>query len=157
MPRIKVLSRSEFSKFIKEKGITDETVDTFTDLYLISINTTYGNDSSHFFKQLHGNVLTLDFDDTDFDSEYIDLRDTKNKIQVKAMTEDQGEQIYNFVKNIKPDSDVIVHCTLGKSRSGAVGAFINDYFGQRWDDFKQSNPRVQPNSHIASTLRKFLY
>ncbi len=157
MPKITILSRSAFKKFIDSNGINDNTVDSITNLYLISINTTYGNDSEPFFKLPHNNVLTLFFDDCDEDCDFIDLSDQNKVIKVKAMSEQQALTVFNFTKTINNDSNVVVHCTLGQSRSGAIGAFINDYFGQRWEDLKRNNPQIKPNTHIASILRKFLF
>lgn len=155
-PNIKVLSRAQFKKFLIENDISDYTISDHKNLYLISINDTYGDNKIRIFNTEHNNLLLLHFDDCDKDEEYIDLTDISQKIYVKAMTEEQAELIYQFVSKIPTDADVIVHCTMGQSRSGAVGAFIADYFHIKWEDFKKQNSQIKPNSHISSSLRKYL-
>jgi predicted protein tyrosine phosphatase len=73
------------------------------------------------------------------------------------MSEEQALEVVNFVEKMNDSSKVYVHCTAGVSRSGAVGAFINDYFGGNWEKFKFENPQVIPNSHISSLLKKIYY
>lgn len=45
-----------------------------------------------------------------------------------SMTEGDARKIVDFI-NKHTDKNIVVHCLLGVSRSGAVAKFINDYFG----------------------------
>jgi predicted protein tyrosine phosphatase len=67
-----------------------------------------------------------------------------------GFTEQKARKIIEFVKESHAKKkDILVHCFVGISRSGAVAKFINDYFmeGDRYlDDY------VGHNLHIYYTL-----
>lgn len=90
------------------------------------------------------NLLVLYFDDIDEGP--------------NAMTEEQAKQIVDFVCNDDP-RPIIVHCTAGISRSGAVGEVLNWYFNRYLEDdratyrlFYVLNRGLIPNSHVRRLL-----
>ena len=54
--------------------------------------------------------------------------------------------------------DLIIHCTAGISRSGAVGSCLNHYFNSRSDDmmdykdFVDRHPHIHPNTLVFQKL-----
>ena len=90
------------------------------------------------------NLLILYFDDVD-------------EGFPNAMTPEQAKQIVDFIR-IEDDRPIIVHCTAGISRSGAVGEVLNWYFNRfEADDsdyrkFEIMHPDIVPNSHVRRLL-----
>ena len=74
-----------------------------------------------------------------------------------AMTPEQAKQIVDFIR-IEDNRPIIVHCTAGISRSGAVGEVLNWYFNRfEADDsdyrkFEIMHPDIVPNSHVRRLL-----
>ena len=65
----------------------------------------------------------------------------------------------------KSKKGIIVHCTAGVSRSGAVGSVLNEYYNRflednkfQWEQNQLYNYEntITPNPHVASLLRKAL-
>ena len=131
-------------------SITDDNVEERDLVAFISINDT-GKDS--YFKRNHKNVLTLHFDDVDKDGE----TSPTNYGDTKAFSEDQANEIIEFIKKNSGAEDFIVHCHAGISRSGAVGRFINDYLGGDKELFERMNPRIVPNGRVLELLNKFFH
>jgi hypothetical protein len=154
---IKVLARFLFWGILKKQGITDSNVENQDNTFYISINSTEGNDITPYFKEKHPNVLTLYFDDcNEYKKHPVDGSPDEFYEQI-PMSEEQALEIIKFAEKMNNESNVYVHCTAGVSRSGAVGAFISDYLGNKWDDFIRVNPQVIPNSHISSLLKRVYY
>jgi predicted protein tyrosine phosphatase len=154
---IKVLARFLFWGILKKQGITDSNVENQDNTFYISINSTEGNDITPYFKEKHPNVLTLYFDDcNEYKKHPVDGSPDEFYEQI-PMSEEQALEIIKFAEKMNNESNVYVHCTAGVSRSGAVGAFISDYLGNKWDDFIKVNPQVIPNSHISSLLKRVYY
>ena len=67
-----------------------------------------------------------------------------------GLTNQKLEQIIRFSdKSVRANSDIVVHCFAGISRSGAVAKWINEYFllgNQYLDDY------VGHNKHIFYSL-----
>ena len=90
------------------------------------------------------NLLILYFDDVDEGFS-------------NAMTPEQAKQIVDFIR-IEDDRPIIVHCTAGISRSGAVGEVLNWYLNRfEADDsdsrkFEIMHPDIVPNSHVRRLL-----
>jgi predicted protein tyrosine phosphatase len=154
---IKVLARFLFWGILKKQGITDSNVENQDNTFYISINSTEGNDNQPYFEKQHANVLTLYFDDCNEYKKHPIIGSSGGFYEQIPMSEEQALEVIKFVEKMDNNSNVYVHCTAGVSRSGAVGAFINDYFGRSWDKFKFDNPQVIPNSHISSLLKKMYY
>ena len=140
-----VLSKQSFDELMKKKNITSENVESYKQNFFISINDTCGTDEVPYFEN-KSNVKVLFFDDVDVDI-------TTGEKTAKAFTKEQAIELLNFVEQHKDKGNCIVHCAAGISRSGAVGTFINDYFGGDHFVFKKTNPYVNPNGHVLRTLK----
>ena len=74
-----------------------------------------------------------------------------------AMTPEQAKQIVDFIR-IEDDRPIIVHCTAGISRSGAVGEVLNWYFNRfeandlDYRKFEIMHPDIVPNAHVRRLL-----
>ena len=91
------------------------------------------------------NLLALHFDDVD-------------EGQPHAMMPEQAKQIVDFVR-IEDPRPIIVHCTAGISRSGAVGEVLNWYFNRYLEDnqedyrlFQNMHRDLVPNGHVRRLL-----
>jgi predicted protein tyrosine phosphatase len=149
---ILVWSKQQFNVVMESMNISDSNVEGFNQVAFISINDTEGAYSKPWFNENHSNVLNLHFDDVE---SALEVSPT-NKIQCRPFTEEQGKSIIDFIESNKNKKQFIVHCAAGIARSGAVGLFINDYFGENYDEFMKNNPYVHPNGHITRTLNKLL-
>lgn len=74
----------------------------------------------------------------------------------KPMSEEQGKEIVEFILKNKDRKRCIVHCSAGVSRSGAIGEFINDLYGEPYQDFKRTNPNIVPNLYIKKLLNNYV-
>jgi hypothetical protein len=52
------------------------------------------------------------------------------------------------------DSVLVVHCTAGISRSGAVATFACDYCKLDYAEFLKNNPCLYPNQFVLRTLHR---
>ncbi len=75
--------------------------------------------------------------------------------------EDMAHAIMRFVDDGK--FPLLVHCTAGISRSGAVGEVLNWYFNRYLEnntaddeDFEQNNRQIQPNALVRIIMLKVL-
>lgn len=69
--------------------------------------------------------------------------------------EDHGKKIIEFLDNMDMSKDLVVHCSAGISRSGAVGDFARVKFGIPYEgQFARVNYRIQPNAWISKVLRE---
>ena len=144
---VKVLSKPEFNDLMANNKVDDKNIEKLQNLALISINDTHGQWNVSWFDADHPNVLRLWFDDIEHDLE----TSPTNPHKCKALSPEQAKQVFDFI-NENYEKDFIVHCSAGISRSGAIGAFINDYFG--WDraKFEKDNPHVHPNARVSRML-----
>ena len=99
------------------------------------------------------NILKLVFED---------ISDREDGI---LFTEDQAKQIKEFVDRIDKEKALFVNCQAGISRSGAVGAAINDYVNYKlndcqkskdWYQFFDMNTRIRPNAYVSRILKRTL-
>ena len=72
----------------------------------------------------------------------------------KAMSIEQGTEIVDFIMKHLDKKQVFIHCAAGISRSGAIGAFINQITGGFYEEFTRHNPQVHENMYILGLLRK---
>ena len=95
------------------------------------------------------NLLILYFDDVD-------------EGFPNAMPPEQAREIVNFIR-LEDNRPIIVHCTAGISRSGAVGEVLNWYFNRFEQDdsdyrkFEIMHPDIVPNAHVRRLLLAELY
>lgn len=158
--RILILPKYQFDAQLDKAGITDLTVESRIGEYYISINDTINGKYDvmpSYFRSDHENVLRLWFDDVSKDIN-IPIIGTDKIKKVVAITEQQAKQIINFLSHINPTtaSILIIHCTAGVSRSGAVGEFAKEYFRPHINniEFKNMNPNIAPNQHILILLKR---
>jgi hypothetical protein len=160
---IYVLSRGQFDHEMKRNGINDDTVEGFEDIIFISILSTIDMPHSihHLpvFKKPHPNTLTEKFDDVfNIENEAVFLTGDPDKPISTGMgiriNEEQSDRIASFVHLNRDKKVALIHCAAGISRSGAVGAFINDIMGQSYLKFKEENMRVQENGEVYRMLHK---
>lgn len=133
---------------------------------LISINTQFrGSKELESMKAIIGdksdNCLFLLFDDADYNR---CKNNEKAKSMIKFFTEDDARKIIKFLeKTFENKKDLLVHCTVGISRSSAVSVFSNSYvnktLSQNEDDFefneKYGFERIpSPNLWVLEVLRK---
>lgn len=94
------------------------------------------------------NVLILYFHD--WTSQIDDL--------VQLISEDDVKNIIEFISNMDQQKDLIIHCTAGISRSGAIGSCLNHYFNSGSDnmmdykDFVDRHPHIHPNILVFQKL-----
>ena len=153
--KIRVLSIMFFEKI---KGTPTE-VELLEKSKIISINSSCGvDDTPPFSPELlnHPHLLTLTFDD--ICSEPETLEDLGNAV---LFNETMAEQIMRFVDDGR--LPLLVHCTAGISRSGAVGEVLNWYFNRYQErnaaddeDFTQNNRQIQPNTLVRKIMLKVL-
>lgn len=136
---------------------TDEEAELFARTRVISVNSVKLPEDPPFSRQYWDaeNVLILRFDN---------MFDSKSEMPQSGqfMTEADAEAIARFVE--KPDPrPIIVHCTAGISRSGAIGVCLNEYYNSKlashkadYDAFWQKHPFIRPNVHIMKLLSKRL-
>lgn len=157
MKSVYAMSHHGFCETMKFNGLNDENVEDRTTMCLIEI---CGEQDllylPHHFTRDHPNVLRLLFDDIDEVTEvkYLDERESKN---LYPMTEEQGQQIIDFLVHNRDVQTCIVHCAAGISRSGAVATFIKETFGMHEDVFRLNNRHIHPNHKVLSILRKLYY
>lgn len=94
------------------------------------------------------NILNLWFDDAE---ENLPLL---NGDKLRLFDEEMAATIVQFVRENEDKETWFIHCTAGISRSGAVGDVLSEYFEIPYSEFKQMNPRVQPNTLVKNLLRK---
>lgn len=83
-------------------------------------------------------VLTLYFDDI--------VREVDGAV---LFTDEQAEQIIDFIKEHRSVDTLLVHCYAGQSRSRAVGAFAVKMLGGDNSKYFQSGV---PNQYVYDTL-----
>lgn len=145
--KVKVLDKMSFDIIMQRTGITNETVEQQSDTFFISINDTQGTDEVPYF-QNKKNVKVLFFDDVEKD-----IDDPKYGF-IKAFTQEQAKEIVDFLEEQHGKQKCFLHCAAGVSRSGAVGTFVNDFFGADFFEFQKNNPYVHPNGHVLRTLKR---
>ena len=153
--KIRVLPRAFFEKV---KGTPTE-VELLEKSKIISINSSWGFDDTPPFSErflTHTHLLTLTFDDLCNEPETPE--DLGNAI---LFNKDMALAIMRFVDD--GNLPLLVHCTAGISRSGAVGEVLNWYFNRYLEnntaddeDFEQNNRQIQPNTIVRRIMLKVL-
>lgn len=144
--KVIVASKNEFDSFMKKKGITNDNVEDTKPFYISINNTEKVEGEEPYFKEAK-NVMVLWFDDVEED-----VLDSNGHL-ARAFTISQARELLLFIQQNAHRGRLIVHCSAGISRSGAVGQFVSDYFGGDKDEFKQTNPHILPNGKVLRTLK----
>lgn len=135
---IKIMSRGEMCRLLEGNPTLPE-----KGAKIISINE-YGGEKSpteYWYPDGHPNILKLNFSDVEYKISFCHV----------PMSAQDGQRVYEFLKE-KTDL-LYVHCFAGVSRSGAVGTFANEMWGEDEDKFKARHPHIDPNQHILTVLR----
>ena len=152
---MEILVKSRYF-FENIRGTAEETA-LFSKFRVISINSIRIPEEPPFSQEYWNeeNVLILRFDDVDDPNDEFHQRG-------HAMTEADAEAIACFVETAD-QRPIIVHCTAGISRSGAIGATLNEYFNKKCtlnesdhDAFWVQNRNVSPNLHVMKLLWRHL-
>lgn len=159
--QIRTYSHSDFDVMCYKRGLDDNNVDNIKDTEaFISIICTpqcrkyyLEDDTDHWFKKEHPNVLNLEFDDVTEDVEW-------HGHTFLAMTEVQAKKCIDFIEQ-NEGKNFNIHCTAGISRSGAFSRFIFDFYNENntynESDFEYFNRHIRPNNHILTLLKRTFY
>ena len=150
--KVTVLNYNDFWEMREKNSINDETVETYEDTLFISILDSANWFAKRQFQEDHKNVLTLQFDDVLHDGE----PSPTNNIDTRAFDNTDGNKVMKFLDDNQDAEFCVVHCAAGISRSGAIGQFVNDYFGGDYAMFKQRNPQIMPNEMIVMMLNRLM-
>jgi len=154
--KVHVVSKNRFDTIMEMNGLDDSNIEERDDFFLISIVDTdkWIDTKEPHFKENHENVLNLVFDDVEHDGE---PSPTNWDEGTRAFTEKQAKEVFDFIQKHREKKACIVHCMAGISRSGAIGSFINGYCGGDWEDFKRTNPQINPNARVHRMLNEAKY
>ena len=70
----------------------------------------------------------------------------------KAMTFEQAVEINDYIKE-NLDKTLVIHCTAGVSRSGAIGEHYWELLGGSYKELIKNNPNVMPSGRVLTYLR----
>lgn len=154
---IRVFNKATFDKNVKDFGVTDGNVESFSDMFFISINDSVGTttETPH-FKRNHENVLVLHFDDVTEDMD-IPVLGTAHIQRVRAFNLNQANELHDFIIKNEDKRFCYIHCTAGINRSGAVAKYVNDVVGGDYDELMRLNPWIQGNPHVTALLNERQY
>ena len=152
--KIRVLPRIFFEN---NKGTAEE--DRLLEKYrIISINASRGNDSAPPFSEhnrRHEHLLCLTFDDV------CDEPEPENPDSYVRFSPRHAEAIMRFAG--AGDMPMLIHCTAGISRSGAVGEILDWYFNRYIANdpadhqfFVQNNRQIIANSLVRKIFLDYL-
>ena len=152
--KIRVLPRIFFEKI---KGTAEE--DRLLESYrIISINSSRGDDSLPPFSERnlnHRNLLYLTFDDVSNEP------DPEDHDDCVLFSTRQAEAVMRFADD--GSTPMLIHCTAGISRSGAVGEILDWYFNRYITDnpadhlfFTQNNRQILANTLVRKVFLDYL-
>ena len=123
--KVRVLSKDHFDTVLPRMRIDNSNVEQQLNYAFISI-TDGDMEDVHYFEKDYRNVLNLEFDDaTDEENE---RRVKFGQSELLLFTVEQAKRVIEFIEKNKNVETLFVHCLAGRSRSGAVGLFINDKY-----------------------------
>jgi len=148
--KITCLPKDYFDDLMKSKKITDQNVNLRSECF-ISINDSCETDQKPYFKN-NENVLVLFFDDIDKDL-FVRKAEDGSEIWHRAFTQQQAEQVIEFINRNRNKTTCVIHCTAGVRRSGTIAEFINRYLNLAWPEFREANRHIQIRQSIKDTLQ----
>ena len=138
--------------FIMPKFIFEQAIDgiekSSKDVFYLSINNPDDEDKTP-IREDSDTFKSMWFYDIDEDI-YNEVKD----FTYKTISDEQLDELYDFIMKNKDKKNFVVHCTAGVSRSGAVGEFVNDLFGIPYAEFRKQNPNIIPNTYIKKKLNE---
>jgi predicted protein tyrosine phosphatase len=72
----------------------------------------------------------------------------------KGITFEQAEEISKFIRS-NLYKTLVVHCTAGISRSGAIGEYYWELLGGSYKTLMEKYPNIMPNGRVLTYLRFF--
>lgn len=75
----------------------------------------------------------------------------------RAMTADQAAMLVDFLDEVheKPRAcEVVINCTAGVSRSGAIATFCLERYKPFGLRFREENPNIKPNQYVLRLLKE---
>ena len=153
MTNLKKLScygRSEFETLVRNvwKGL----VPPGTIVISIENTESSGSGSPHVLESSE-DVLNLEFDDIAVP--HIDLG---GGIELFGISDSQASKIVDFIQS-RLGSNIVVHCSAGKSRSQGIVRFVLDAFPEEYTeaDTREDNPCISPNFFVTGKLKRILW
>lgn len=154
---IKVLSQFSFDEEMNNNGINDDNVESLGDEAFISIIGTdeclkyylEEEDTKHYFKENHPNVLNLEFDDLGQDLVW-------HGHLFKTISDEQSQALFEFIER-NLGCNFTIHCRAGMSRSQAVGCFIHDMYPQFYNEVDtdlSTLSRAHVNQEVMRKLKR---
>ena len=141
--------------FIMPKFIFEQAIDgiekSSKDVFYLSINNPDDEDKTP-IREDSDTFKSMWFYDIDED-----IYDEVKDFTYKTISDEQVDELYDFIMKNKDKKNFVVHCTAGVSRSGAVGEFVNDLFGIPYAEFRKQNPNIIPNTYIKKKLNEKCY
>ena len=141
--------------FIMPKFIFEQAIDgiekSSKDVFYLSINNPDDEDKTP-IREDSDTFKSMCFYDIDED-----IYDEVKDFTYKTISDEQVDELYDFIMKNKDKKNFVVHCTAGISRSGAVGEFVNDLFGIPYAEFRKQNPNIIPNTYIKKKLNEKCY
>lgn len=141
--------------FIMPKFIFEQAIDgiekSSKDVFYLSINNPDDEDKTP-IREDSDTFKSMWFYDIDED-----IYDEVKDFTYKTISDEQLDELYDFIMKNKDKKNFVVHCTAGVSRSGAVGEFVNDLFGIPYAEFRKQNPNIIPNTYIKKKLNEKCY
>lgn len=145
--RITVLSKDMFSKYVSD-GLIEKNENK--KVFYLSINNPNDLDKTPFRED------SADFKSMWFYDIEDDLKCSESGKEYHPITNEQVNELFNYLMSHKDYDYFIVHCSAGISRSGAVGTFMNDLFGESHQEFRRRNKYILPNLYIYNKLKEKL-
>ena len=145
--KVTILNRKNFEILLMSKYAGVNPVEGDMENCFISIH----NYDQAVMEDDHHNFLNLWFDDITDDALY-------NKSYYPScylFTEKQARLIIEFCEYNQSKKNLFVHCFAGISRSGAVGTFINDIWGEEsFQEFSARHPWLHHNPYVKMLLMR---
>ena len=136
--------------YFEEMRGTPEEREAMAGLRVISINSVRTREEPPFSGEFLGlsTLLVLRFDDVS--EAYEDG---------VFMSPQDARRVIDFVAGQSPEKPLVIHCTAGISRSGAVGQVLNDWLNRivspneaDYEYFCRRHPHICPNPHVRLLL-----
>lgn len=110
------------------------------------------DDTEKIIEDIPGKSVTLTFDDIGrYDIIPEDL--LSPYCNMILFNKEHAEKIINFQKTLGKEIEyIIIHCTAGVSRSGAIATFLQEIYNDDNDWFIKNN-NIHPNIHVLTLLR----
>ena len=132
----------------KHNAILQDMKDLNEDTIVISIDSP--NEQEHKFRnEKIKDVLHLHFDDLTYE-QYIRFKD-KRDYELVLFNGIHTKQIHDFIDKYINIHNIIIHCAMGVSRSGAVGVVLSKYLNGE-DLYLYQRGGIKPNKTVYKIM-----